>query len=210
MPRGISKDLKNFKETLEKGVILVGGEVVDNNSIDPDDDAPVSVAIIVDVTGYGPHVGAISAVQGGHPDAALEVAHEILEEWERDHYPEADEDTRTETFDGQVWTLPVEDFVAAIKGTPAEKHIDIVEYEDEDEDDETDDEYRVLNYDTGETLDGPPSPELIEESLAADPTGAVPAFQDSVGTWQYVPPSEVDFYKHQRKEDVITVYVEER
>jgi hypothetical protein len=133
MPRGISKDLENFKETLEKGVILVGGEVVDNNSIDIDDDTPVSVAIVVDVTGYGPHPGAISAVQG-HVDAALEVAHEILEEWTREHYPPADADadeTLTETFDGIMWELDPEDFVAAIKGTAAEKHIDVVEYEDE-------------------------------------------------------------------------------
>jgi len=142
MPRGISKDLENFKETLEKGVILVGGEVVDNNSIDIDDDTPVSVAIVVDVTGYGPHPGAISAVQG-HVDAALEVAHEILEEWTREHYPPADADadeTLTETFDGIMWELPAEDFVAAIKGTAAEKYIDVVEYEEEDDEEEPEDE----------------------------------------------------------------------
>jgi hypothetical protein len=134
MPRGISKDLENFKETLEKGVILVGGEAVNNNSIDPDDDTPVSVAIMFDVNGFGPHVGTICAVQGGHIDEALQAADEILEEWTRDHYPpkDADEDeTLTETFDGIMWELPAEDFVAAIKGTAAEKYIDVVEYEDE-------------------------------------------------------------------------------
>lgn len=141
MPRGISKDLENFQETLEKGVLLVGGEVVDNNSIDPDDDTPVAIAIVVNVQGHGPHVGAISAVQG-HVDEALEVAHEILEDWEMDHNPdyfkelEAEHGDRaseifTETFDGVMWELPAKDFIAAIKGTAAEKHIDVVEYEDD-------------------------------------------------------------------------------
>jgi hypothetical protein len=141
MPRGISKDLENFKGTLEKGVILVGGEVVDNNSIDIDDDTPVSVAIVVNVTGYGPHIGVICAVQG-HVDEALQEAYEILEEWEMDHNPDyfkelekehGDEASSvfTETFDGIMWELPAEDFVAAIKGTAAEKYIDVIEYEDE-------------------------------------------------------------------------------
>jgi hypothetical protein len=141
MPRGISKDLADFKETLEKGVILVGGEAVDNNSIDVDDDTPVSVAVVVNVTGYGPHVGVICAVQG-HVDEALQEAYRILEEWEMDHNPDyfkelekeyGDEASSvfTETFDGLMWELSPEDFIAAIKGTAAEKYIDVVEYEDE-------------------------------------------------------------------------------
>lgn len=141
MPRGVSNDVDNFKEVLAKGVILIGGEVVDNNSIDAEDDTPVAVAIIVNVTGYGPHIGAISAVQG-HIDEALNVAHEILEEWEKDHNPDyyaelekeygdrADE-VFTETFDGIMWELPVEEFLSAIEGTAAEKFIDVVENEDE-------------------------------------------------------------------------------
>lgn len=34
MPRGISTDPAHFREFLEKSVLLVGGEVIDNNSID--------------------------------------------------------------------------------------------------------------------------------------------------------------------------------
>ncbi len=147
MPRGVSKDLENFKETLEKGVILVGGEAVDNNSIDPEDDTPVAVAIVVNVTGYGPHIGAICAVQG-HIDEALQEGYQILEEWEMDHNPdyfkeleaeygeERASEVFTETFDGIMWELPAEDFIAAIKGTPAEKLIDVVEYEEEEEETE--------------------------------------------------------------------------
>lgn len=141
MPRGIDNDPKRFREYLEKGVILVGGESVDNNSIDPDNDTPVSVAVVVNVTGYGPHIGVICAVQG-HVDEALQEGYEILEDWEMDHNPdyfkeleaehgESASEVFTETFDAVMWELPVEDFVAAIKGTTAEKYIDIVEYEDE-------------------------------------------------------------------------------
>ena len=133
MPRGVSTDLENFKETLEKGVILVGGEAVDNNSIDPEDDTPVSVAIMFDVNGFGPHVGVICAVQGGHVDEALQAADELLEEWTLDHYPDSDPEHFTETFDGLMWELSPEDFIAAIKGTPAEKFIDVVEYEEEED-----------------------------------------------------------------------------
>jgi len=146
MPRGIDNDPKRFREYLEKGVMLVGGEVVDNNSIDVEDDTPVSVALVVNVTGYGPHVGAIAAVQG-HIDEALQAAHEILEDWEMDHNPdyfaelekEHGDDALgvfTETFDGVMWELPVEDFLEAIKGTDAEKYIDVIEYEEDEEEDE--------------------------------------------------------------------------
>ena len=155
MPRGISKDLENFKKTLEKGVLLVGGEAVDNNSIDVDDDTPVSVAIVVNVQGYGPHVGAIAAVQG-HIDEALQSAHEILEEWEQEHNPnhfkeledeygERASEILTETFDGVMWELPVEEFVEAIKGTAAEKYIDVVEQEEEEEEHEDDGDFVVVS-----------------------------------------------------------------
>lgn len=138
-----NQDAKHFRKYLEEGVLLVGGEVVDNNSIDVDDDSPVFVSIVVNVTGYGPHVGAISATQSrhGHPDTALEAAHEILEEWENDHY----EEVSTETYDGQSWKLSAEDFADAIDGTAAAKYFDIdasdpLGSEDEEEDLEEEDE----------------------------------------------------------------------
>lgn len=150
MPRGISKDAANFREILEKGVILVGGEIVDNNSISLDDDDPVSVAIMVNVTGYGPHIGTICATQGGHIDSALQAADEILEEWEMDHNQdyftelekEHGDDARqmfTETFDGFMWELTPQAFADAIEGTGAEKFIEIDEPEEEEEE-PTDDE----------------------------------------------------------------------
>lgn len=160
MPRGIDTDAKRFREYLEKGVILIGGEAVGNNSIDPEDDDPVHVAIMVNVIGYGPHVGVIAAVQGGHVDEALQTADEILEEWEMDHNPDyfaklekeygerAGEAFR-ETFDGVMWMLSPEEFVTAISGTEAEKYIDVVEPEeegaleegDEDPEEEDDDDF---------------------------------------------------------------------
>ena len=155
MPRGIDNDPKRFREYLEKGVILIGGETVDNNSIDIEDDTPVSVAIMVNVTGYGPHIGAIAAGQG-HIDEALQAAEEILEEWEMDHNPDyfaelekeyGDErapEVFRETFDGVMWELPVEEFLEAIKGTKAEEYIDVVEYEEEGDEFEVDVDFDVL------------------------------------------------------------------
>lgn len=115
-------DSENFRKFLETVVVLVGGEVVDNNSIDPNDEDPVSVAIVCNVTGHGRHPGAISATQGGHADSALETAHEILEEWEQKHYGD---DISTETFDGRTWEMPVAVFVKAIQGTEAAKFIEV-------------------------------------------------------------------------------------
>jgi hypothetical protein len=157
MPRGISKDLENFKEVLAKGVLLVGGEIVDNNSIDLEDDDPVSVAIVVNVQGYGPHVGAIAVTQGGHIDSALEAADEILEEWEMDHNPgyyaelekehgENARDVFTETFDGFMWELSAHEFADAIRGTKAVEFIEI---------DEPEEEEGVLEEGSGEEDDVP-------------------------------------------------------
>lgn len=126
-----SKPGNEFKDFLENNAILVAG---DGDVIDLDDREPVRVAIIVNVTGYGPHTGAIYAMQRGNEEEALEAAHEILEEWERDHYPEADEDTRTETFDGRSWTLDPTEFADAIEHTSATKFIEISEDEEEEED----------------------------------------------------------------------------
>lgn len=131
MPRGVSKDPKHFKEILDKGVILVAG---DGDVIDLDDPEPVRVAVMFDVSGYGPHVGAIYAMQRGHVDEALQAADELLEEWTLDKYPEsADNEHFTETFDGFSWTLSPEDFADAIEGTSATKFIETTEEEEEDE-----------------------------------------------------------------------------
>jgi hypothetical protein len=130
-------DSSHFREWLEKGVILVGGDA--EGSIDTDDETPVFVSVVVNVTGYGPHVGVIYAIQNqyhGHPDAALQPAYEILEEWEMDHNPDhfkeleaeyGDEASGvfTETFDAMGWKLSAKDFAAAIAGTDATKYINI-------------------------------------------------------------------------------------
>lgn len=132
MPKGVNKDASNFREILEKSAIIVAGEEHDNNSIDVDSDEPVQVSIVFSVSGFGPHVAVICAGQGVHVDATLEVASEILEEWERDKYGE---DISTETYDGQSWELDPEDFANAIEGTPAEKYFESIFENDEEEDD---------------------------------------------------------------------------
>jgi hypothetical protein len=137
---------KEFAEFLDKAVILVAGE--SSGHIDPHAEE-VHVAIVVNVTGYGPHVGAIYVDQNrfhASPDGSLEEAHGLLEEWERDHYPEADEDTRTETFDGRTWTLPALEFTEAIYNTKAEQFVDVLDEEDEpdeppDNDEDEEEEY---------------------------------------------------------------------
>lgn len=134
-----SSDAKDFENHLKNNVILVAGEA---DSVSLDDDDPIFVAIVVNVTGYGPHPGAIFAHQNrfhATEDSALEGAHEVLEEWEREHYPaesDEDEEHRTETFDGLVWQLTPEEFADAICETSAVKFLGLEdEFEEEDEED---------------------------------------------------------------------------
>jgi len=132
------RSVEDFAEFLDKAVLLVAGDA--SGTIDPYAEE-VHVAIVVNVTGYGPHVGAIYVDQNrfhASPDTALEGAFEELEEWEREHYPmsEEDEEYRTETFDGRTWTLPALAFTEAIYNTKAEQFIDVLENEDEPEEEE--------------------------------------------------------------------------
>lgn len=121
-----SKDPAHLRETLERSVILVAGENEGDNYIEFDD-GTVFVAIVMDVTGMGRHPGAICA-GGRHPDAALEIAHQLLEKWTEEHYPDAG----TETFDGLTWELTPQELADAIEGTSAEQFVEFAE-EDEDE-----------------------------------------------------------------------------
>lgn len=143
-PKKKHRDTQEFEEFLDKAVILVAGDA--SGVIDPNAEE-VHVAIVVNVTGYSPHVGAIYADQNrfhASTDSALEEAHEILEAWEEEHYPDADPEHRTETFDGRTWTLPAAELADAIYNRKAEEFIDVEgEYEDEDDEDEeaTEEEY---------------------------------------------------------------------
>ena len=70
--------------------------------------------------------------------------------------------------------------------------------------------HRVMNYQTGDSLTGRPSAELIAESEAeSSGTGAVPAYRDESGVWQYVEPSDEDRMSR-LGHDVITVWTEVR
>lgn len=136
MSEGPTKDFEKF---LDEAVILVAGEA--SSVIDPYAEE-VHVAIVFNVTGYGPHVGAIYADQNrfhAGSDEALQGAHELLEEWEEEHYPDADAEHRTETFDGRTWTLPAREFADAIYGRKAEEFID-VEGDDEEAEEETEED----------------------------------------------------------------------
>jgi len=68
--------------------------------------------------------------------------------------------------------------------------------------------HTVRDYNTSVDLVGEPSPELVAESEAVTDTGAVPAYRDEDGVWQYVAPCDVTHYRHHRGETVITVYVD--
>ena len=65
----------------------------------------------------------------------------------------------------------------------------------------------VRNFTTGEILSGNASAELVRESEAAAPTGAVMAYRDEAGVWQYVAERDASFYRSQGH-DVIVVYVD--
>jgi hypothetical protein len=67
--------------------------------------------------------------------------------------------------------------------------------------------FRVCDM-SGSILPGRPSTELIKQSDAVD-TGAVSAYLDVGGTWRFVNESEVEHYRRNLHEAVITVYVEE-
>lgn len=65
----------------------------------------------------------------------------------------------------------------------------------------------VTQYKTGERLAGTPSDELVEQSLAASPTGAVNAYCDGSGVWQYVAQHDIGAPRFAGLE-ILTVYVE--
>jgi hypothetical protein len=67
---------------------------------------------------------------------------------------------------------------------------------------------RVMGYDDGAMLVGAASAQLIAESAAAEPTGAVPAYLDEAGVWQYVAPSQAAHYETHLHTPITTVYVE--
>lgn len=123
-----------------RGVILTGGE----GSIDVDSEDPVHIAVVFDVQGYGPHIGAIYADQNRYhasSDTALQAAYEILEQEVldsadpeyikelEDEWGDEWHDILTETIDGQTWTLSARDAFSAIRGTEAMDYIDV--YDDE-------------------------------------------------------------------------------
>jgi hypothetical protein len=145
MPRGTHTDAAHLRDILEKGVILDKDRV--EGSVDLNDESPVYVGIIVDVSGYGPHVGAMYLDQNrfhGSADGALQEADQILEEWMLEHYAEdfaklerehGDDamDIFTENFDGWAFKLSPREFVDALEGTPAEQLVDVEEEEEEGE-----------------------------------------------------------------------------
>lgn len=137
MPRGIHRDAEQLHDILKKGVML-GADRVDG-SIDLNDPSPVYIGVMFDVSGYGPHVGALAVTQGyGSVDESLQAADEMLEEWllkyhEDDGY--IDELQRewgdewmtilTENFNGFAFELSPREFARAIQGTDTEKFIDV-------------------------------------------------------------------------------------
>lgn len=123
-------DIVELKRLLKQAAILVDGGADLYNERDR-----VHVALVFDVSGYGPHPATIFASQQ-HVDAALEDAYGLLEEWAINHYPKHLADLEkeygdqgrevfTETFDGRWFTMPFRDFARAIRGTKAEKYIDL-------------------------------------------------------------------------------------
>jgi hypothetical protein len=143
MPRGIHRDAEHLHDLLDKGVILDKDRV--DGSVDLNDPTEVYVGIIVDVSGYGPHIGALYVDQNryhGSPDTALQGADEILTEWMLEHYSDHLADLEkewgdealsilTETFDGWAFELSPHEFVRAIAGTKAEGLVDVEPVEEE-------------------------------------------------------------------------------
>ena len=137
--RGVSRDAKHFRELLEKAVVLVDGGSDGYLDVGAGNGDPIWAAIMVDVSGYGPHVGVVCAYQNrfhGNPDTPLQAADEMLEEWKRKHegdylreleeeYGERADEVFCETFDGWSFRLDPREFGEAIAGTDAEKYFDL-------------------------------------------------------------------------------------
>lgn len=68
----------------------------------------------------------------------------------------------------------------------------------------------VMDYETADPLPGELSAELVAESHEAAPTGAVLAYLDDEGVWQYVMPMLRSLHEEHLRHHVRTVYVEER
>lgn len=65
----------------------------------------------------------------------------------------------------------------------------------------------VCSYDTGSSLSGTPSDDLVRASLAARPTGAVEAYCDG-GVWRPIAEGDRDHYRRNLGIETTTVYVE--
>jgi len=118
------KDAEALAEMLDQGVILVGGDA--EGDIDLDEDTPVYVSLVMDVSSYGPHTASIYAVQNRYhahsPDAALQPAFEIHEEWMKerydDHLKDLYADAKKEGLsDEDAWQRADEYFRESINGT---------------------------------------------------------------------------------------------
>ena len=157
MPRGVSRDAKHFRDVLESAVMLVDGGSDGGLDVGAGESDPIWVGIMVDVSGYGPHVGTIWAMQNryhGNPDEPLQEAEELLEAWkhehEADYYKELEKDERAEhpdlsdqefwdeyghevdaafreNFDGWSFKLDPREFEEAIRGTDAAKYFDLTD-----------------------------------------------------------------------------------
>lgn len=127
--QAFSKEALNFWRFLSKATIPVAGDGI----VEMSDESPVYVAIVVDVTGYGPNVGAIFAEQNryhGSKNGALEGAYELLEDWTREHEDEKDrlererewgdraDEIMTETFNGRAWKIPAREFARVLRLVP--------------------------------------------------------------------------------------------
>jgi len=66
----------------------------------------------------------------------------------------------------------------------------------------------LRDYHSGCALEGSMSPTLLKASLEAQPTGAVNAYRDSSGVWQYVAAQDVEHYSKNLREAVWAVYVD--
>lgn len=65
-----------------------------------------------------------------------------------------------------------------------------------------------MSYDDGSPLAGVPSDVLVRESARAGQTGAVGAYRDTSGVWQYVPDAAKSQYERHLGLTVTTVYIE--
>lgn len=96
-----------------------------DGDVDECSDAPVHVAIVVDVQGFGPHYGSLYADQNRYhasADSALEAAYEMHENWMRDTFAD-----QLRELEAERLKVHVDEYLDTHRGATREEAVEAVQ-----------------------------------------------------------------------------------